>query len=87
MQLGDLNTARKFFQRATKINKKFAAAYNNIGAIYFAQKQYSKAIRQYQKALSIAGADRRFLQQHGLRLFRRETLSRRLQGVSEGHGD
>jgi tetratricopeptide (TPR) repeat protein len=54
MQLGDLDAARKFFQRSTKINKKFAAAYNNIGAIYFAQKHYPKAIRQYEKALSLA---------------------------------
>ena len=53
MQIGDLVTARKYFVRATKINKKFAAAYNNIGAIYFAQKQYGKAIRQYEKALSM----------------------------------
>jgi tetratricopeptide (TPR) repeat protein len=53
MQLGDLNGARKYFERATKVNKKFAAAYNNIGAIYFAQKQYGKAVRQYEKALSI----------------------------------
>jgi tetratricopeptide (TPR) repeat protein len=53
MQLNDLDGARKQFERATKINKKFAAAYNNIGAIYFAQKQYRKAIRQYEKALSI----------------------------------
>ena len=53
MQIGDLMAARKYFERATKINKKFAAAYNNIGAIYFAQKQYGKAIRQYEKALSM----------------------------------
>jgi len=53
MQQGDLNGARKVIQRATKVNKKFSSGYNNLGAIYYAQKQYKKAIRQYQKAVAV----------------------------------
>ena len=69
MQLGKLSEARKFFLRATKTNKKFAAAYNNIGAIYFAQKQYPKAIRQYEKALSIEAQSAGFYSNLGYAYF------------------
>jgi tetratricopeptide (TPR) repeat protein len=53
LQEGKISDARKFFLRATKVNKRFAEAYNNLGASYYAEKQYGKAISQYRKALGL----------------------------------
>jgi tetratricopeptide (TPR) repeat protein len=53
LQEGKLDDARKQFDRATKINRRFSDAYNNLGATYYAEKQYKKAISQYQRSLSL----------------------------------
>src|SRR5579863_1227637 len=53
LQDGKLDDARKSFERAIKINRRFSDAYNNLGATYYAEKQYKKAISQYQRSLSL----------------------------------
>ncbi len=53
LQDGKLDDARKSFDRAIKINRRFSDAYNNLGATYYAEKQYRKAISQYQRSLSL----------------------------------
>ncbi len=83
MQLGNFGEARKFFLRATKVNKKFAAAYNNIGAIYFAQKQYPKAIRQYEKALSIEAQSAGFYSNLGYAYFGEKRYPQALQSFQK----
>ena len=52
-QLGDLNAAKKSYERALKLDKTYADAVNNIGTIYYAQKKYSAAISRYQKAIKL----------------------------------
>jgi tetratricopeptide (TPR) repeat protein len=54
LQEGNLKEARKSFESATKVNKRFPDAYNNLGATYFAEKQYNKAISQYQRSLVLS---------------------------------
>ena len=53
-QMLDLGTAKKHYERAIKINPKYAEAINNLGTIYYAQKSYRRAISQYNKALKLA---------------------------------
>ena len=53
LQEGKLNDARKSFEQATKINKRFPDAYNNLGATYYAEKNYKKAIAQYRHSLGL----------------------------------
>lgn len=53
LQEAKLNDARKSFERATKINKRFPDAYNNLGATYYAEKNYKKAIAQYRRSLGL----------------------------------
>jgi tetratricopeptide (TPR) repeat protein len=53
-QLGDLEAARKSYERAVKIDSKYADAINNVGTILYSQKKYRAAISRYKKALSIA---------------------------------
>ena len=53
-QLGDLNAAKKNYEHAIKLNKKYADAINNVGTIFYAQKKYRSAIARYEKALKIS---------------------------------
>jgi len=52
-QQDDLKGAALYYQRATKVDKKFATGYSNLGTTWYAQKQYGRAIRFYQKAISV----------------------------------
>lgn len=52
-QLGQLNAAKKSYQRAVKLDKKYSDAVNNIGTVYYAEKKYRSAISQYRKAIRI----------------------------------
>ena len=45
--------ARKSFEKSIKANHKFADAYNNLGVVFYEQKKYGAAIRQYHKAIVI----------------------------------
>jgi tetratricopeptide (TPR) repeat protein len=53
-QLGDLNAARKAYERAIKLDKKYADAINNVGTIFYAEKKYRSAISRYNRALQYA---------------------------------
>jgi Tfp pilus assembly protein PilF len=53
VQLGDLDKARKFFDRATRIDKRFAEAFNNLGATWYSQKNYKKALDYYRRAVDL----------------------------------
>jgi tetratricopeptide (TPR) repeat protein len=53
-QLGDLNGARKAYERAIRIDKKYPDAINNVGTVFYAQKKYRSAISRYKRALQIA---------------------------------
>lgn len=47
------NSARMDFERATKLKKDYAEAFNNLGVIYYLQNDYSKAISRYKSAIAI----------------------------------
>lgn len=53
-QLGDMNGARKAYEQAIKVDKKYADAINNVGTVYYAEKKYRTAIARYEKALQYA---------------------------------
>jgi len=53
-QLGDLSAARRAYERAIKIDKKYADAINNVGTIFYAEKKYRSAISRYNRALRFA---------------------------------
>jgi tetratricopeptide (TPR) repeat protein len=53
-QLGDLNAARKAYERAIKLDKKYADAINNVGTVFYAEKKYRSAISRYNQALRYA---------------------------------
>ncbi|HWR34619.1 MAG TPA: tetratricopeptide repeat protein [Clostridia bacterium] len=53
LQLGLYDQARRRFERAVKLDKKYAEAINNIGVAYYLRKDYRRAITQYRKALAL----------------------------------
>lgn len=53
-QLSDLDQAKRYYERAVKMNKRYAEAINNLGTIYYAKGNYRKAVGQYNKALKHA---------------------------------
>ena len=48
-----LAAALKYYERAVKVDPRYADAENNIGTIWYQRKKYSKAIRAYQKAIKM----------------------------------
>jgi tetratricopeptide (TPR) repeat protein len=53
-QMMDLNGAKKLYERAIKMDKKYSEAINNLGTVHYARKSYRRAIGQYKKALKLA---------------------------------
>ena len=53
-QLTDLGNAKRQYQRAVKLNPKYAEAINNLGTVHYAQHSYRRAINYYKKALEFA---------------------------------
>lgn len=53
-QLGDLRDARKSYEHAIRLDKKYADAINNVGTIFYAEKKYRSAISRYNRALQFA---------------------------------
>jgi tetratricopeptide (TPR) repeat protein len=53
-QMGELETAKKFYDRAIKADRSYPEAVNNLGTIYYAQKSYRRAITQYKRALKLS---------------------------------
>jgi len=49
----DMAAARVDFERAVKLNPKFADAVNNIGAIAYMQKNYGAAAKHFKKAVAL----------------------------------
>ncbi|MGH9666061.1 MAG: tetratricopeptide repeat protein [Bryobacteraceae bacterium] len=52
-QLLEFKTAKKYYERAIRIDPKYSEAVNNLGTIYYATKSYRRAIKQYKKALRL----------------------------------
>jgi len=53
-QLGQLELARKSYERAIKLDKKDADAINNDGTVFYAEKKYRTAIARYNRAIGIS---------------------------------
>lgn len=52
-QLGDLDNAKKYYERAIKLDKSYPEAHNNLGTVHYANKSYGNAIKSYERALAL----------------------------------
>ncbi len=50
-QLLQFDLAKKNYQRAIKLNPRYAEAINNLGTIFYAEKNYKRSITYYNRAL------------------------------------
>jgi tetratricopeptide (TPR) repeat protein len=71
-QMSDLPTAKKYYQRAIKMNRKYPDAVNNLGTIYYAYKDYGRAVSQYKKALALGPNTASFYSNLGTAYFARK---------------
>ncbi|HLH42939.1 MAG TPA: tetratricopeptide repeat protein [Bryobacteraceae bacterium] len=71
-QLQDLVNARKYYEKAIKLNPRYAEAINNLGTIFYARKSYRRAIEQYKKALRITPDSASILSNLGTAYFARK---------------
>ncbi len=46
-----LDIARKYYRRAVELNPKYSEALNNVGTVYYAEKNYRKAVGYYKRAI------------------------------------
>ncbi len=53
-QMLDLDAAKRYYERALKLNSKYAEAVNNLGTIHYAKKNYRRAVGQYNRALKLS---------------------------------
>ena len=53
-QMTDLRSAKKYYEKAIKLNPKYSEAINNLGTVYYATKSYRRAVSQYKKSLKLA---------------------------------
>jgi tetratricopeptide (TPR) repeat protein len=49
-----LDIARKYYEQAVKLKPTYSEAVNNVGTVYYATKNYRRAISQYKKAIRLA---------------------------------
>ena len=52
-QLQQLDQAKKYYELALKVKRNYAEALNNIGTVYYAKKNYRRAISYYTRALKL----------------------------------
>ncbi|MBA3975562.1 MAG: hypothetical protein C0504_15250 [Candidatus Solibacter sp.] len=52
-QMGELDVARRYYERSIRMKKDYAEALNNLGAVWYAKRNYRRAVSFYEKALKL----------------------------------
>jgi tetratricopeptide (TPR) repeat protein len=52
-QMLDFDSARKFYEKAIKLDSHYAEAINNLGTVYYAKRKYRRATSLYHRALRL----------------------------------
>lgn len=52
-QMGELDTAKRYYERSIRMKKTYAEALNNLGAVWYAKRNYRRAVSYYEKALKL----------------------------------
>jgi tetratricopeptide (TPR) repeat protein len=71
-QLLELDMAKKYYERAAKLDHNYAEAINNLGTVYYARKSFRRAIGEYKKALRITPESASILSNLGTAYFARK---------------
>jgi len=68
--------AKKNFERAIKIDRQYADAHNNLGVVFYQQKNNGKAIREYEKAIDLRQDAASYFSNLGAAYFARKDFER-----------
>ncbi len=68
--------AKKEFQNAIRLDKAYAEAYNNLGALYYNIHRWGSAIKEYKKAIKLEDASASFHSNLGTAYFSQKDFSR-----------
>src|SRR5271165_144943 len=71
-QMLELDLAKKYYEKAAKVNPKYAEAVNNLGTVYYARKNYRRALSEYKRALQIDATSASFYSNLGTAHFARK---------------
>jgi tetratricopeptide (TPR) repeat protein len=71
-QLTELQLAKKYYEKASKLKPDYAEAINNLGTVYYAQKNYRRAIASYKKAIDYSPTSASMLMNLGTAYFARK---------------
>ncbi len=61
--------AKKTFDQAVKLDRKFADAYNNRGVVFYEEQKFGAAVKDYRRAIAIDGSSASFYSNLGAALF------------------
>jgi tetratricopeptide (TPR) repeat protein len=78
-----LKDARKDFEKAIKLDRRYADAYNNLGVVYYADKNPGKAIRQYRKAIELSSEVAPYHNNLGAAYFQKKEFEKAVESYSE----
>jgi tetratricopeptide (TPR) repeat protein len=53
-QMLQLDLARRYYERALKLNPKYSEVINNLGTVYYAKKSYRRAVSHYRRAIRLS---------------------------------
>ncbi len=82
-QLLDLPNAKKYYEKAIKLDPKYSEAINNLGTIYYAVKSYRRAVEQYKRALRYSPSSASILSNLGTAYFMRQAIPGGDQGSTK----
>ncbi len=68
--------ARKCFQSAVRLDRKYPEAHNNLGAAFFQTKNYGKAIKEYRKAIELSDTSASFHSNLGTAYFTQKDFTK-----------
>lgn len=71
-QLLELGNAQKYYEKAIKLNPRYAEALNNLGTVHYARKSFRRAIEFYKKALRVTPESASVLSNLGTAYFARK---------------
>ena len=75
--------AKKSFERAIHVDRKYADAYNNLGVIYYQARSYNSAIHNYEKAIAIRDDAASFYSNMGAAYFGKKQFEKAIPNYSK----
>jgi tetratricopeptide (TPR) repeat protein len=75
--------ARKSFEHAIRIDRKYSDAYNNLGVVHYQARSYNAAIRYYEKAISLKNDAASYYSNLGAAYFGKKQFDKAVESYSK----